>query len=546
MTAFASSSSIALRRSAQSFVQSVDLHRPCQHDELTTRTTTTRAVLRTRWRMTASSETATPAPSKPDASSSSNAALDLPQVSAQPELERVVCKFGGSSLADATRLREVSSLVQQQMERSKRPPIVVLSAMGPSTNELLSAGEAALRDGVVDMMAVRARAYAACKELGLDRESLCDALLLNLDQLLLGVKFLKELSPRTKDYLASFGERLSVRIFAAHLRQNCGVDAVAIDAWDIGFRSDSQFTRAELRESTYKQVRNYFDRNHPTSDNRVVVVTGFIAKDDAGNITTLGRGGSDLTAATVGAALGVTEVQVWKDVDGILSTDPRVVPEAMPVPTVSFEEAAEMAFFGAKVLHPIAMQPAMAFDVPVRVKNSYNPLHPGTVIVRSRELAAVDANPVTAISLKKNVQLVDVVSTRMLGAYGFLAEVFKAFAEQSVSVDTIATSEVSISMTLDGARRDEDYEEKQRILAERLGKIANVEFSEMDKAIVSVVTNENRGGEVVGRSVSVLNEHGINVLMISQGASKINISFVVERDVAKRAVQLIHREFFGV
>lgn len=467
------------------------------------------------------------------------AAVSKPKPSSSIDLDRVVCKFGGSSLADATRLKEVSKLVRLQHDRSRRPPIVVLSAMGPSTNELLAAANRALDEGVVDLSTIRARAHAACTALSLNAEELCDPLLINLDQLLLGVKFIKELSPRTLDYLVSFGERLSVRIFAAHLSRNEGMPAMYVDAFDAGFLSDSSFTRAELDEATFPAVRKFFAESVP--ENVIAVVTGFIAKDAAGDITTLGRGGSDLTASTLGAAVGASEVQVWKDVDGILSADPRIVGDAVPVPSVSFEEAAEMAFFGAKVLHPSAMHPAMRWDVPVRVKNSYNPTHPGTVIVRERATGA--DNPVTAVSLKKNVQIVDVVSTRMLGAYGFLAEVFKAFEMRKVSVDTIATSEVSISMTLDEACCDA---ESEAFLKEKLGEIATVDFSENDKAIVSLVSNTARGGEVVGRAVSALNENGIGVLMISQGASKINISLVIDGKHAKDAVRLVHKEFFGV
>lgn len=453
-------------------------------------------------------------------------------------LDRVVCKFGGSSLANAERLREVTKLVKMQLAASAKPPIVVLSAMGPSTNELLAAGDRALTEGVVDMTSIRNRAYEACEELDLSKEDLVDPLLLNLDQLLLGVKFIKELSPRTMDYLVSFGERLSVRIFAAHLRQNEGLPARAVDAFDAGFRSNSSFTNAELCDVTEAQVSSFFATSLPTD--AVAVVTGFIAKDEDGNITTLGRGGSDLTASTIGAALGVTEVQVWKDVDGILSTDPRIVKAAVPVPSVMFEEAAEMAYFGAKVLHPIAMMPAMRANIPVRVKNSYNPSHPGTVIVRERAVGA--ENPVTAISVKRGVQLVDIVSTRMLGAYGFLAEVFKLFATHQVSVDMIATSEVSVSLTLDAAKQDVRVMDA---LADDLRQVARVSFS-TDHAIVSLVANVKRSSEVLARSMHVLNKAGIEVQMISQGASKYNISMIVADAEATRAIALIHKAFFGV
>lgn len=482
------------------------------------------------WAMTAASPP-TPSPaSRPGQAAGGTAST---------KLERVVCKFGGSSLADAERLLEVTKLLRLQMDLSEKKPIVVLSAMGPSTNELLDAGDRALNQGIVDTSTVRGRAYAACDDLGLNKHDLVDPLLHNLDELLVGVKFIKELSPRTKDYLVSFGERLSVRIFATHLKQNEGINAKYVDAFDAGFLTNSDFTRAELDERTFDNVRRYVAKEVDDSDS-VAIVTGFIAKDADGCITTLGRGGSDLTACVIGAALDVTEVQVWKDVDGILSTDPRIVKEAVPVPFVSFEEAAEMAFFGAKILHPNAMQPAMRFNIPVRVKNSYNPSHPGTVIVQTR--AFDQGNPVTAISLKKSVQVVDIVSTRMLGASGFLSEVFKAFAVRKISIDMIATSEVSISLTLDNALCDMATLQS---LKDELASIASVSFSQNDKAIVSLVSDSARSSGVVGRAVSALDRGGIRVLMISQGASKYNVSVIVDMDNAPKAVEAMHKEFFN-
>ncbi|CAN8063846.1 unnamed protein product [Agarophyton chilense] len=474
----------------------------------------------------------------PVATSTSPSPVSPPRLDAPTKLDRVVCKFGGSSLANADRLREVTKLVLGQIECTKKMPIVVLSAMGPSTNDLLTAGERALNQGIVDTTSIRFRAYEACESLSLNKQDLVDPLLHNLDELLVGIKFIKELSPRTLDYLVSFGERLSVRIFAAHLRQNESIPAEHVDAYDAGFVTNSSFTRAELLEQSFENVRHFFDTC--IKDDHLAVVTGFIAKDRNGNITTLGRGGSDLTAATIGAALGTSEVQVWKDVDGILSTDPRIVTEAVPIPSISFEEAAEMAFFGAKVLHPIAMQPAMKYNVPVRVKNSYNPDHPGTVILRERVLGSV--NPVTAISVKRNVQIVDIVSTRMLGASGFLAEVFKCFAYHKVSVDMIATSEVSISMTLDNSVCDS---ETLIQLKEDLSNYALVSLSERNKAIISLVSDSSRSSSVVGRAVSVLDRTGVTVLMISQGASKYNISITIESEDANTAVRVIHDEFFS-
>lgn len=200
------------------------------------------------------------------------------------------------------------------------------------------------------------------------------------EQMLTGVKMIQELSPKSLDQLVSYGERCSVRIMAARLNQ-IGVPAQAFDAWEVGVMTDSQFGDAKLLPEHEGAVQRAFER---VDKGVVAVVTGFIGHDPNGKITTLGRGGSDLTATALGASLGIDEIQVWKDVDGILSTDPRVVPQAIALDQVSFEEASELAYFGAQVLHPIAMQPAMKYNVPVRVKNSYNPSAVGTLIKQEK------------------------------------------------------------------------------------------------------------------------------------------------------------------
>jgi aspartate kinase len=244
-------------------------------------------------------------------------------------------------------------------------------------------------------------------------------LLNECQDMLNGVRMIQELSPKSLDQLVSYGERMSVRIMAARLNQ-LGVPAQAFDAWDVGILTDSDFGDAKLLKTSEEAIRKAFMRIDP---NVVAVVTGFIGHDPQKRVTTLGRGGSDLTATALGAALRLDEIQVWKDVDGILTSDPRMVKEAIPVQAVTYEEASELAYFGAQVLHPIAMQPAMKYDVPVRVKNSYNPMAPGTVITQSKD----QQNLVTAITFKRDVRLMDIHSTQMLGAYGFLARVFSLF-----------------------------------------------------------------------------------------------------------------------
>lgn len=287
-------------------------------------------------------------------------------------------KFGGSSLANADRIMHVTDLIKNQIAEGYRPRAVICSAMGKTTNSLLSAGDFAL-DGRVNIDAIRTLHNAAFDQFEINesvKKEVTD-LLNECEDMLNGVRLIQELSPKSLDQLVSYGERCSVRIVAARLNQ-IGVPAQAFDSWDVGLLTDSNFGDAKLLESSEDAIRNAFQNR--IDPDIVAVVTGFIGHDPTGKITTLGRGGSDLTATAIGAACKLDEIQVWKDVDGILSADPRLVENAVPVDDVSYDEASELAYFGAQVLHPIAMQPAMKYDVPVRVKNSYNPSAVGTVI----------------------------------------------------------------------------------------------------------------------------------------------------------------------
>jgi len=442
----------------------------------------------------------------------------------------IVMKFGGSSVANAERIRHVAGIVKDLLPRK---PALVLSAMGDTTDHLLEAGEAALK-GSVSVDQVEGLHRETVKNLGLSEEIIASEitpLLEELKSLLVGISLIKELTGRTRDYLVSFGERLSVRTVAAYLR-SIGIKAKAFDAWDAGFRSDSSFTSAELLDSSYASIASIIGPF--VASGGLPVVTGFIAKDAEGNITTLGRGGSDLTATVIGAAVGAEEVQVWKDVDGILSADPRIVKDARPVETVTYEEAAELAYFGAQVLHPRSMQPCIRTGTVVRVKNSYNPTAPGTRIVAS---LGVGVGPVRAITSKKNVTLVDIVSTRMLGQHGFLARVFAAFEEKRLSVDMVATSEVSISLTLDAAH-------DLVALKRDLERIAAVDIKK-GKAIVTLVGDVRRSSEILEKTFGVCAKAGVQVQMVSQGASKVNVSFIVDDGQANETVKALHAAFFA-
>lgn len=443
----------------------------------------------------------------------------------------IVMKFGGSSLANAERIRRVASIICGMLSRR---PVVVLSAMGDTTDDLLAAAELALK-GTVSVDAVERLHRETARELGVAVADL-DDLLTELRTLLTGISMLRELTPRSRDYLVSFGERLSVRMMSSYLCAQ-GVPAQFYDAWDTGFVSDSNYTAADLLPETWVNLRRFFADycGENGAALPVPIVTGFIAKDSNGFITTLGRGGSDLTTTVIGAALLADEVQTWKDVDGILTTDPRIVPSARTVPVATYDEVAELAYFGSQVLHPRSMQPCIQTGTPVRVKNSYNPDAPGSLIVTSHVTAPA---AVRAITSKKSVVLVDLVSTRMVGQYGFLAKVFDIFARHCVSIDVVATSEVSVSLTVDFKRVNFPALQKD------LEEYADVEIKN-DMAIVTVICDVRQSSSILAASFEVLAANGINVQMISQGASKVNISMICGSSEADTVVRLLHERYFG-
>jgi len=440
----------------------------------------------------------------------------------------IVMKFGGSSVADADRIRHVAEIVKSQLAKK---PVLVLSAMGDTTDHLLEAGDIALKEGRAEIRHVDKLHQDTMKKLKIPAQEDIEVLMKELKRLLSGIALIRELSPRTKDHLVSFGERISVRIVAAYLK-SIKLNARAFDAWELGFISSSDFVNAELLKESWELIPERTLKL--VKGNVIPVVTGFLAKDEKGNITTLGRGGSDLSATMIAASCKADEVQVWKDVDGILTADPRIVKNAHPVQNVTYDEAAELAYFGAQVLHPRAMQPCMKTGTPVLVKNSYNVDAQGTKIEQT--LTSKKTTPVRAITSKSAIKLIDIVSTRMMGQYGFLAEVFSIFARHKISVDMVATSEVSVSLTLDAS-----YELSE--VKKELGKIASVEIK-TGKAIVSIIGNVKRSSEILARTFRICQLIGVPVQMISQGASKVNISFIVNENETEEVVKALHMEYF--
>ena len=477
----------------------------------------------------------------------------------------VVMKFGGSSVADAERMREVANIVLSFPEEM---PVLVLSAMGKSTNNLLMCGEESLKcENAEDvslmkpLLFVKALHAETMDVLNVDKETRREVneLLKKLEQVCMGVCLMQEVTPRTRAMLVSFGERMSTRIFASYLRTR-GVNAKQYDAFEIGMvTSDDDIENGRVLPETYANMKKSLTLPDG-ADPQISVVTGFLGRgENTGAISTLGRGGSDLTATVIGAALALEEVQVWKDVDGVLSADPREIENTIPMPFLSFDEAQELAYFGAQVLHPQAMRPAMDNgSLRVRVKNSYNIRAPGTVIGHidynssngksGDEGERMDDWLLTSIVRKKNVTMLDIVSTRMLGQYGFLAEVFAVLQNNGISVDVVATSEVSVSLTLDPAKiwsRDLAQEELEKVQRE-LEDVGTARVAVSNgHSIISLIGNLERNTEIMERAFKALKEAKVHVKMVSQGASKCNISLLVDDAEGQKAASAIHEEFFG-
>lgn len=451
-----------------------------------------------------------------------------------------VLKFGGTSVGDATRINRVAELVAA---RGGETPLVVVSAMGGVTDLLLALSEAARRkdrtEAETALRALGERHRAAVDGLGLDpheaaacRDEVARELV-RLSDLSTGVSLLGELSARTTDAIAAAGELLSSRLVEAALLAR-GVDVARIDPRSI-VRTDAAYGAALPDESAIAEAARLL-LVPEVAAGRTIVTGGFVGAASDGSTTTLGRGGSDYSAALLGAGLHdagvpVEAIEIWTDVDGILTADPRVVSGAQLVPEVGYAEAAELAFFGAKVLHPATIKPAVARGIPVVVKNTFRPDGKGTVV-----RAEAPGLGVRALAMRGGVTALFVGSPRMLLAHGFAARVFSVFEKHAVPVDVIATSEVSISITVDGKAPVD-------ALVRDLSELAEVSVLG-NLAVVSVVGRGLRTTPgVAARVFGALRD--VNVVLISQGASDTNLTMVVDAVDAKRALCQLHEEFFG-
>jgi aspartate kinase len=448
----------------------------------------------------------------------------------------VVMKFGGTSVEDPAAIGRISAIVAGRVAQGKTP-IVVVSAMSKVTDQLLRAAAAAAQGDRTGALAISSRlrsrhrdtACALITDNSAELVTLIDQKFDALDEILRGLAAILELTPRISDLIVSHGERISSRIVAAAFREH-GIDAEHVDARDI-IITDSTFQKAIPQDAVIE--KRAIDKLLPlTKLGKVPVMGGFIASNEAGLTTTLGRGGSDFTGALIGGALSAEAIEIWTDVDGIMTTDPRVCPDALRVKVISFEEAAELAYFGAKVLHPATILPAVKKNIPVHVLNSRNATSEGT---RITSLAPHCKSPFKSIAVKKKLSIIDVVASRMLMTHGYLREIFAIFDKHQCAVDMVSTSEVSVSLTVDS-------NEKLPAIVADLSRLADVKC-EGRKALVCMVGEDIRGQNGMAAQVFSAIRH-INVRMISQGASEINMSFMIEEDDADEAVRSLHAVFF--
>jgi aspartate kinase len=447
-------------------------------------------------------------------------------------------KFGGTSVEGATAFQNAARIVAERVERR---PVVVVSAMAGFTDALLGSVKETLSASPDQALATLDKHFerhlrvidALLSKQAPRLRELVETRRNEINELLVQVTAEENQDRKRRkmlgDAIASNGERLSAALLAAVLIEN-NYSAMDVDGRRCIITDDDHGCATPLIDQTFRRAQEYLQ---PLVDSSCVpVLGGFIGSTVTGDTTTLGRGGSDYTAALIGAALGTDEIQIWTDVPGVLTADPRIVPKARTVPQLSFAEAAELAYFGAKVLHPKTLQPAIERNIPVRICNSRSQESGSTLVVAE---SAKSPQTVKAIAHKTEVTTVQVTSARMLGAYGFLRALFEIFDRHRTAVDVVTTSEVSVSLSLD------DTSALPNIVAE-LEKLGTVSVEEK-RAILCIVGEGLRSTPgIAARVFSTISD--INVSLISQGASRINLTFAVEEARAREAVIRLHREFF--
>ncbi|MBU2634336.1 MAG: aspartate kinase [Nanoarchaeota archaeon] len=438
-------------------------------------------------------------------------------------------KFGGTSLANAERIKNISDIIKSRIDKN---PIVVVSAVSGITDKLVklakdsSTGKSFdtnfneiinIHKDIINSLSIT--------------QNILDEDFEKLNNSIKGVYLLREISPRSLDLISSFGEVFSSKIIVEHLK-SIQIVSKQYHGGDTGIVTDSNFTNAEILEETYEKInKNLNNLNH------VPIITGFIAKDREGETTTLGRGGSDYTASIIGAALNAKEIEIWTDVDGIKTADPKIVNNAKQWDKITFNEASEMAYFGAKVLHPKTIKPAINKLIPVRILNTRNIENAGTLIVKEDKEECI----FRTISSKNEIIIIRVCSTEMLLAYGFLEKIFHILSKHKISIDLVSTSEVTVSMTLDNINNSSKNLELAISELKEFGKIEVLK----ERSLICVVGKDIKDKpEVLGRIFEVCKNSKINIELISQGVSPLSISFVVKQEDSPIIIKELHKELF--
>ncbi len=456
-------------------------------------------------------------------------------------------KFGGSSLANAAKIKNAAKIVQRFSTGNKI--VVVASALGNVTDQLVQMGELAqkgeaprVKSLLSQIQTLHLRIARTVAGTGATKElsARINQLNFELERTVEGIAHLRELTPRSRDYLLSFGERLVAPVLSTTLR-SLGLKARALTGAEAGITTDDNFGEAKpLVEVSYHQIRQRLDP--ALGRKEVPVVTGFIATTVDGSITTLGRGGSDYTANLLGAALDADEIWIWTDVDGLMTADPRIVKNATVLPRISFGEALELSYFGAKMMHPRALQPAAQQKIPVRIKNTAKPTKDGTLV--SAGETDNGGKVVKAVSIIHSVGIVTVGGTGMMGAPGVAAKVFQTLGSNNINVMMISqgSSEATISCVV--SRKDVDRAVRALQLALLGQGYVERVAAEKDACIIAVVGSGMKGTPgVAARIFSAVARKKVNVRMVAQGSSEYNVSFVVSEGAGPDAVKAIHEEF---
>ncbi len=454
-----------------------------------------------------------------------------------------VMKFGGTSVGTAQAMQQAISIVVRQQKIAV--PLVVLSACSGITNKLVHIADAAGRSNLDEAMVLAGEVrnhhialvdgLVKSETLRNDLAGKIDVLASRLEMLIKGVDIVGELTERSRDMFCSFGELLSTLVFAAAIKDQ-GHNVEWIDVRTVMITDDNFGYARPINGTCEENVHKIIT---PLLKAGTIVVTqGYIGATADGRTTTLGRGGSDFSAALLGAWLNDDAIQIWTDVDGVMTCDPRLVPEARSIRVMTFSEAAELAYLGAKVLHPDTIAPAVQKNIPVYVLNSLHPDAKGTIITNDpQRLSGMSYDGlVKSIAVKKGQCIINVRSNRMFGRHGFMSELFSIFSQYGVSVEMISTSEVSVSLTVDEKSYSDDLLHDLKGFGE-----AEIEHGVATISVVGDNLRMSRG--VAGRIFSALKD--VNLRMISQGASEINVGFVVEEGEVLTAVNNLHTEFFS-